>query len=275
MIRTIFPMSTEYDSNLPLVVKGIGVQNNQEHISRPFGFPYYHWAHCTKGEGNLIIGGNTYKISEGMGFFFQPGIPHEYYATKEPWQINWIIFEGSALPQLLIPLGLEKWSVLMISNFQTIHLLLKDISICLSSESPNKIIEASSLLYQFLVKLKNSTSPGNKDANDKYKQLIPVISYMENNYNNFISLEEMAAIIGVTPYHLCRLFKQAFKTSPFKYLIKLRIQKAKEFLVEIPQMSIKDISEKVGYHDTSYFCNIFKVHEGITPSEFRRMHRNI
>jgi len=35
MIRTIFPMSTEYDSNLPLVVKGIGVQNNQEHISRP------------------------------------------------------------------------------------------------------------------------------------------------------------------------------------------------------------------------------------------------
>lgn len=275
MIRTIFPMSTEYDSNLPLVVKGIGVQNNQEHISRPSGFPYYHWAHCTKGEGNLIVGGNTYKISESMGFFFQPGIPHEYYSTKEPWQIYWIVFDGSSLPHLLTPLGLAKWSVLMISNFQNIHLLLKDISICLGSESPNKSIEASALLYQFLVKLKNSTPPGNKDENDRYKQLIPVISYMENNYNHYTSLEEMAAIIGVTSYHLCRLFKQAFRISPFKYLTKLRIQKAKELLVEAPEMSIKDISQKVGYHDTSYFCTIFKAHEGITPSEFKRIHRSV
>jgi len=268
-------MSTEYDSHLPLVVKGIGVQNNQEHIFRPSGFPYYHWAHCTNGEGELLVGGDTYKISEGMGFFFQPGVPHEYYSTKEPWQINWIIFDGSALPQLLIPLGLRKWNVLTISNFQTIHLLLKDISICLQSESPNKSIEASALLYQFLIKLKNSIPSGNKNENEKYKKLAPVISYMENNYDRYTSLEEMADIIGITSYHLCRLFKQTFKVSPFKYLTQLRIQKAKELLVEVPEMNIKDISQKVGYHDTSYFCTIFKAHEGITPSEFKKMHINV
>ena len=272
MIRTIFPMSTEYDSDLPLVIKGIGVQHNQEHVCRPSGFPYYHWAHCTQGEGKLIIGGSVHKITEGMGFFFQPGIPHEYYSVKEPWKIYWIIFDGSSLPQLLTPLNFGKWSILTISNFQAVHLLLKEISICLSSESPDKVIEASALLYQLLVKLKNSTHPGHKNENERYKKLAPVISYMEKNYNRYISLEEMAEIIGVTPYHLCRLFKHTFHITPFKYLTRLRIQKAKELLVEAPDTNIKTVSEKVGYQDTSYFCTVFKTHEGMTPTEFKKTH---
>jgi len=267
-------MSTEYDSDLPLVIKGIGVQSNQEHICRPSGFPYYHWAHCTKGEGKLIIGGNTYRITQGMGFFFQPGIPHEYYSIKEPWEIYWIIFDGSSLPQLLTPLNFGQWSVLAISNFQAVHLLLKDISICLSSKSPDKVIEASALLYQLLAKLKSSTHSGNKNENEKYKKLAPVISYMENNYNRYISLEEMAEIIGVTSYHLCRLFKETFHISPFKYLARLRLQKAKELLVEAPDMNIKTVSEKVGYNDTSYFCTIFKAQEGMSPTEFKKIHRS-
>ena len=68
MIKTIFPMVTENQHKLPFVVKGIGVQQNQEHILRPHGFPYYHWAHCGSGEGKLIIGGNEYKIVPGTGF---------------------------------------------------------------------------------------------------------------------------------------------------------------------------------------------------------------
>jgi AraC-like DNA-binding protein len=210
-----------------------------------------------------------------MGFFFCPGVPHEYYSTKEPWEIYWIIFDGFSLPGLLEPLGLGEWNILTISNFHSLHMLLQDISICLASESPDKAIESSALLYQFLIKLKNFTLSENRDKNEKYKQLAPVISYMENNYSRYTSVKEMAAIIGVTPYHLCRLFKQTFHTSPFKYLTRLRIQKAKELLVGAPEMTIKTISRKVGYHDTSYFCSIFKANEGITPTEFKKMHGTV
>ena len=97
---------------------------------------------------------------------------------------------------------------------------------------------------------------------------------MENNYNRYISLEEMAEIIGVTSYHLCRLFKETFHISPFKYLARLRLQKAKELLVEAPDMNIKTVSEKVGYNDTSYFCTIFKAQEGMSPTEFKKIHRS-
>ena len=51
-------MVTENQHKLPFVVKGIGVQANQEHIIRSNGFPHYHWAQCGDGESKQIIGGN-------------------------------------------------------------------------------------------------------------------------------------------------------------------------------------------------------------------------
>lgn len=272
MIKTIFPMNTEDEHKLPFIVKGIGVQNNQEPISRPNGFPHFHWAHCDTGEGKLILGGNEYRIIPGTGFFFKPGLPHQYYTVKEPWQIYWLIFDGPALPKLLSYMDLPEWGVMNILDMDAINNGLQNIYECLSSELPDKILEASSLLYKFLVILKNSTLWSGGDQNEKSLQLLPVISYMENNYNKYSSVEDMANIIGVSPYHFCRLFKQAFHLSPFKYLTRLRIQKAKELLVSSSNMTVKEIAKTTGYNDSSYFCSVFKEHEKLTPLEFRKMH---
>ncbi|MFY9175776.1 MAG: AraC family transcriptional regulator [Caldicoprobacterales bacterium] len=272
MIKTIFPMVTENQHKLPFVVKGIGVQANQEHILRSNGFPHYHWAHCGDGEGKLIIGGNEYKITPGTGFFFRPGLPHEYYPIEEPWQIYWLIFDGAALPKLLSYMDFPEWGIMNIQNMAIINNSLKKIYMCLNSDNPDKHLKSSALLYEFLIELKNSTLWSGGVQNEKVLQLLPVISHMENNYDKYSSLEEMADIIGVTPYHLCRLFKQAFHLSPFKYLTRLRIQKAKELLVSSPDMSIKDIARSTGYSDPSYFCSVFKEHEKLTPLEFRKMH---
>ncbi len=272
MIKTIFPMVTENQHKLPFVVKGIGVQDNQEHILRPHGFPYYHWAHCGSGEGKLIIGGNEYKITPGTGFFFKPGLPHEYYSVKEPWQIYWLTFDGAALPKLFSYMNFPEWGIVNIKDMNTINKSLREIYMCLSSDHPDKILTSSTLLYQFLIKLKNSTLWSGGVQNEKALQLLPVISYMESNYDKYTSLEDMANIIGVTPYHLCRLFKQAFQLTPFKYLTRLRIQKAKELLVSSSNMHIKDIAKATGYSDASYFCSVFKEHEKLTPLEFRKLH---
>lgn len=272
MIKTIFPMTTKYEQNLPFVVKGIGVQDSQDHILRPTGFPDYHWAQCSAGKGMLSIGGNKYEIKDGMGFFFQPNIPHEYYPTEKPWQIHWLTFDGSAVPGLLSYLDLSPWRVVDIVDRQVVKQGLDDIYLSLSSENPDKILESSTLLYSFLANLKNSTICTSGAQSGKPKQLLPIISYMENNYAKYTSVQELADIIGVTSFHLCRLFKQEFQLSPFKYLTRLRIQKAKELLVAFPDMTIQSISEKVGYNTPSYFCRVFKEHEDITPTEFREMH---
>lgn len=272
MIRTIFPMTTENEKNLPFIVKGIGVQENQEHISRPSGLTDYQWAHCMTGEGILIIAGRKYIINNDMGFFFHPNIPHEYYATKEPWKIAWLIFNGSAIRGLLTSLELRQWEVMKLHDTKAIDKSLKAIYLSLISDKPDRALDSSALLYKFLVKLKDFTCSNNENQNKKHRQLLPIISYMEKNYAKSISLEEMANIIHITPYHLCRIFKKTYHLTPFQYLTRLRIQKAKELLIEFPTMPVKTIALKVGYRDVSYFCSIFKKNEGNTPLDFRKIH---
>ena len=92
---------------------------------------------------------------------------------------------------------------------------------------------------------------------------------MEDNFSLGITLEDIAKVASVTPSHLCRVFKKRYGMSVFKFLTQLRIQKSKEMLMKFPDMAIKEVAERSGFNDTSYFCMVFKRMEGITPSEFR------
>lgn len=275
-MKLFFPMTTDIEGALPLYVTSIGSNQNQEHVVRPEGFDSYHWLHCAGGSGVLIIGGREYKISESMGFFFSPGIPHEYYSLSEPWSTKWITFKGNGCEDLLKLLGMGNWEVFHISSVKTIDIMLEEIYLSLKARKPFNLLESSSLLYSLLVKLKSlilESSP--KQKNSPINKIQPVVAFMESCYNTSASLEEMASIINITPYTLCRLFKQAYNMSPFKYLAGLRIQKAKELLVNSPVMHVRDIAALAGYNDASYFCAVFKEHEGITPLDFRRLHRVI
>jgi len=272
-MKTVFPMVTGEEDKLPFYVKGIGIQQNQEHIIRPSGLPFYQWLHCVKGNGQLIIEGNVYRISEEMGFFLCPNVPHEYFAVTQPWTTYWLTFDGPALDPLFDLLNIGKWNIFHISSLQTLEGLLNEIYLSICSESPLKLVECSSLLYQFLIKLRACVQPDLlSNALSPYKQLQPVINYMEQNYFLSLSLNDMAAIIKVTPYHLCRLFRRAFHMTPFQYLTRLRIQKAKEYLIQVPGATVKEASQKVGYSDVSYFCAVFKKYEGVTPAEFKKIH---
>ncbi|NMA94719.1 MAG: AraC family transcriptional regulator, partial [Clostridiales bacterium] len=232
MINTIFPITVEKD--LPFIVKGLGIQENQDHIHRPNGFPDYHWAHCSTGEGMLLIGDNEYTIKKEMGFLFQPNIPHEYYPTVEPWQIHWLIFDGLAVRSLLAYLKLSPWAVVEIIDILSIDKILKYICRALCLKNLDGVMEASTLLYKFLIKLKAATRVYGGSQKQDQGRLLSVINYLENNYSKYTSIEDMASMINVTPHHFCRIFKQKFYVSPFQYLTNLRLQKAKELLISHP-----------------------------------------
>jgi AraC-like DNA-binding protein len=271
----LFTLVTEQEKLLPFYVTGIGIQKNQEHILRKEGFNFYQLAFCSSGEGTFFIRDKQFSITEGMGFFFYPDIPHEYYAVKEPWEIYWITFGGNSIHSTLNYLKLNEYEILINTMHYNFIDELVDISITLNSDSPYKAIQASSLLYELIIKTKEHSRISSPQQINKMFQLQPVINYMEQNFHKYSSLEEMSAIINITPHHLCRLFKQVFGMSPFSYLTKIRMQHAKQLLMEKPNIKVLDIAKYVGYDDTSYFCAIFKRNEGYSPMEFRKMHGRI
>lgn len=93
-------------------------------------------------------------------------------------------------------------------------------------------------------------------------------TYMETHYMEDICLQDAAAQIHYSDAYFCRFFKQNFDKNFIVYLSELRIEKAKELLADVT-VNIKDIGQRVGYRDSSYFTKVFKRIVGVTPSEYR------
>lgn len=269
-INNVLPVITEKENSLPFILTSLGKRDAQEHVQRFQGHPDYHWLHCTKGKGRLILEGKEYNIGVNDSFFFYPRVPHEYYATKEPWETNYITFNGNSVDVILKLLEIPRFGVFTLNDFTPIQRIMEEMSFIATTSSPLKAFLNSNQVYRFIVQLKDSISLGELRKNQsKYFQLQPIIEYIEKNYNCNPTLDELSNLINITPQHLCRVFKDTFKMRPFEYLTLFRIQKAKEILDTPSNLSIYEVSKIVGYNDMSYFCHIFKQHEGKTPSEFK------
>ena len=92
--------------------------------------------------------------------------------------------------------------------------------------------------------------------------------YLATHYMEDISLQDAAEQLHYSDAYFCKFFKQNFDKSFIVYLSELRIAKAKELLADIT-INVKDIGQKVGYRDSSYFTKVFKRFTGVTPSEYR------
>lgn len=92
--------------------------------------------------------------------------------------------------------------------------------------------------------------------------------YIEQHYQEDISVQEVAGLFHYSDAYFCKIFKQCFEKSFIVYLSEFRMEKAKELLRDV-SVNIKDISVKVGYRDSNYFTKVFKRNMGETPSEYR------
>lgn len=99
-----------------------------------------------------------------------------------------------------------------------------------------------------------------------------VMRFIEENGDRQLSLNEIALSINVSPWHLCRLFRTGTGTSVNQYLLNLRMQKAKD-LLENTCLRVKEIMNQVGIRDESHFARTFKKLFGVSPSQYRALHR--
>ena len=90
-----------------------------------------------------------------------------------------------------------------------------------------------------------------------------------------INLNLIAYNMNYSSSYLTNLFVARYESSPSKYLINLRMQKAQHLLLHNPTLSIKQIGDAVGYHDQAYFSRIFKKYCKVSPAEYRENGENI
>ena len=94
-------------------------------------------------------------------------------------------------------------------------------------------------------------------------------NYIEMNFSEDISMEEMAGKLHVHPSHLMRAFKKEKGITISHYRNLRRIKEAKE-LILFSNLSMTEIAIMVGFSNPQYFSKLFKEVEGVTPVEFKK-----
>lgn len=96
-----------------------------------------------------------------------------------------------------------------------------------------------------------------------------IADYLDEHYAEKISLDQIAANMYLSPYYISKIFKSEIGESPIHYLIRVRLEHAKELLELKEDFGIAEIAEKVGYDDAYHFSKLFKKTYGMSPLKYR------
>src|SRR5262249_27202885 len=99
-------------------------------------------------------------------------------------------------------------------------------------------------------------------------KLRAVVEYIEGHLDTGATLEQLAAVVGLSPYHFARQFKQATGLPPHQFPLSRRVEWAKDLLLAGNDLSLAEIALRAGFSDQSQFSRHFKRLVGVTPGRF-------
>jgi AraC family transcriptional regulator len=103
-------------------------------------------------------------------------------------------------------------------------------------------------------------------------QLRRAREFINANLHGDPSISQVANECGLSSSYFARAFKQATGISPHRWLMKRRVERAKELLQD-PSLGLADVAQVCGFVDQSHFTRVFSRNEGYSPGRWRRLHR--
>ncbi|KFX55340.1 response regulator [Clostridium botulinum] len=158
-------------------------------------------------------------------------------------------------------------------DFELVHkaLLLGVNDYILKPIKPSELIDAINNIF---VNLKiNKDIYVEKSVNElKEVPIKAAIEYIQNNFDEKVSLEQMASICNLSPCYFSKVFKKAVGVNFVSYVNDTKINKAKE-LLENTDIPVLNVALDLGFDDCGYFIRVFKKSQGVTPKKYREVHK--
>lgn len=246
------------------------------HSYGPYARNHYLFHYVISGAGTLASTDSkgitkTYHIKSGEGFLIFPRQINTYYADKDhPWEYTWVEFDGLRVREALELAGLTIDHPVYHSNARDISLELKNELLYIARNSSQSPFHLIGHLYLFLDYLTRSSSSRKIMRGGKLQDFYirEATSFIEQNFQNDISVEDIAAFCNLNRSYFGKIFRDAVGKSPQEFLISYRMTKAAE-LLKLTELTIKDIGNAVGYPSQLHFSRAFKKIYGIPPREWR------
>jgi len=239
-------------------------------IQRPT-FPFFSIEYVVRGEGTLRLNHRQHKLQPGVVFSYGSGIPQTISANPAAAPSKYFVnFAGQQSKAILRACHLPVGSVSQLALPHELKNLFDELIHCGQRGRPGANKLCAKLLECIALRIAESQIP------DESSETLSLLSYqncrkhVEENFQRIKSLEQIAAECHLDAAYLCRLFQRYDHQSPYKFLMRLKMNLAAEWL-EQPGALVKQVAERAGFRDQFHFSRAFKNVLGVSPNAFRRL----
>jgi len=250
--------------------------------------PYYEIGYIRRGRGIVAIEDEVFDAQAGDLFIIRPYEIHGIQPDRDdPFGMAWFsihphgmagwvstyvrrAMEGANKPIIHLERTYEFWNML--------EEVLKEIAF---HSFKYQVALRAELLHLFIVFIRRvkvvrgEERPLNlseilpKQSKKRWREAVEAaMEFIRENYQQRIDLETVAGRTLLSPNYFCEVFKAETGVTFTEYVTKVRMAEAKRLLRDT-NLSVSEISRKVGYESIHYFSRLFKEREGLSPSEFR------
>jgi AraC-like DNA-binding protein len=226
------------------------------------------------GKGYALYRGKEYRLTKGQVLIMDCYDYQEYRTdADDPWEFKWIHFNGASSKEYYEIIYENSGPVIDLCNNTEIPAYIDSIYKLLRDGDRQFEIKVSCIILEILTCLLLNVSVIKPCKADGHRECIEnVLKLIDERYGSRITLDDMAFSANLSKYHFLRVFRKATGYSPYEYLVKYRINKAKSMLVSTSD-TVERIASNIGFESPSNFIQTFRRIEQITPLEYRKYWR--
>lgn len=243
-------------------------------LSIPHSHNYTELFYIIGGDGKFQIDDALFPVSENQLVVVNPSVSHtEVSNNSHPLEYIVLGVEGLELQPTEGQDG--RYSIFTFPGPDVTLLCMQSILEELQTRELEYAAVCQAYMDILLIRLARQAKfslvahPAKPNAN---RQCAAIRRYIDAHYKEKLTLEQLASEVRVNKYYLAHAFKSEFGISPISYMNSCRIAEGKRLLVE-SDWSLIQIAAMLGYSSPSYFSQAFHNSEGISPQEYRKMHK--
>ena len=260
--------TTNFHSSESITINSCNVQNSKARpytLIRERGRVDYHVLYVERGECAVLYGGERSVLGEG-GFVLYPPNEKQWYSFAEGVEtVSFFVhFSGYGIERLLERLGLSCGVGRSGGKGEIVRCFEKMIyHNSVGAEACKAMAEGE------LVVLLSLLASGGGAVDASYPDaVLCALEYLNRNYHKSISVSTVASVVGLSESRISHLFKQTVGKGIHQYLTELRINSARELLLNT-DLPVSEIADILNFEDALYFSRAFKAKLGVSPKKFR------
>jgi AraC-like DNA-binding protein len=233
----------------------------------PFNFIKY----TIKGKGSLVLNSKAFPLQPGTMTGFCAGVPHRYETdTKDPMEHIFVTFLGNDAKDLMQKSGLRKGGALVVHDPAETRALFDAILHTGMAKQPYS--QTICCQYLRILLLKQASSDMSLKAHSvSFTTFNKCKNFIDRHFSEEIHVSDVADTCDINVKYMSSLFKRYSDNTPHEYLMKIKLNKAANMLLN-STLTVKKIGELISLADQYHFSRNFKRYYGLSPKQYRRIH---